>query len=177
MNQEGAFFPPQDRKSFCSSGCNHHGYRDCVSTQTEDTGYCPWFDSFYWKMKFLSRKAPILWQQWRPTAAAKARKSVECQGGKSGNTVRLSRLEEEVLSKWSQEDVGVTTWTDSDTWVSPCPTLKHQGRPSLTITTTATTVQSRPLGTIRLEKCRMRLSATIVPAIKPPFTPPPSSVW
>lgn len=71
MNQEGAFFPPQKRKSFCSSGCNHHGYRDCVSTQTEDTGYHPGFDSFYGKMKFLSRKALILWQQWRPTAAAR----------------------------------------------------------------------------------------------------------
>lgn len=51
-----------------------------------------------------------------------------CRGGKSGDAVGLSRRAEEILRKWSQENVRLMTWTDSDTCESPYSTLKHQNR-------------------------------------------------
>lgn len=140
MNQEGAFFSPVKRKSFCSRGCSHHGYRDCVSTQTEDTGYYPWLEPFYCKMKFLWRKALILWKQQRPTTAARL---VNLLNVRVGKLETLKDWAGRQKKHWSQEDVRRMTRSDSDTCVSPCSTLKHQDRTKSTITTTATPVQSQ----------------------------------
>lgn len=102
MMNQGGFFHPQKRKSCCRNGCDRHGYRGRVSTQTEDNEHSPRFASFYWKMEFLCRTT-------------------------MGGPDLLDLLDllnvgpaDEMLSQWLQEDVRRTT----------CSTQKGQTGPA-----------------------------------------------
>lgn len=96
MNQED-FFSPQKRKSCCSNGCNHHGYRACVHTQTKDYEYYSRYDSFYCKIKYhFEENTDSL-----TTMEGLKQPRGPTSGWEKCQTVSLSRLADEILSKLS----------------------------------------------------------------------------